>query len=281
MYLLWKSYSAKKIVHIFIQSFGAGLYFYADNINEVLETYHKELGCNEQCLRNNRIAATVTLGLALTALQFIPHLLHDIMGWEENKQSTWYLALDMIITITKIEVLYTAVAIMTQTNEYCGHIDRNLSISFIVICSFLGVFIMISKCFHVRREEIDKKITLSLACVFSVVGFLPYLLADNSQPLDCAFGCDFRAINQTRDEQIRCNEKGVSILKLVLMIISFIIILPVGLSLIRMDRVAELLATTEEPGKELQTLAGTKQVAEILKKTEKVAQILTQERISI
>ena len=55
-----------------IQTLGAILYFYGDNIGYIMQNYSEELGCGDQCILNNQIAAIMSLGLALIILHFFP-----------------------------------------------------------------------------------------------------------------------------------------------------------------------------------------------------------------
>lgn len=59
----------RRVIITVVQTLGAMLYIYGDNIGYVLQNYSEELGCGEQCVTNNRIGAVITLGLALMILQ--------------------------------------------------------------------------------------------------------------------------------------------------------------------------------------------------------------------
>ena len=87
-----------------MQSFGAALFYYGDNINDIMESYGEDLGCKEDCLRNNRIAAIITLGGAFIILQFGPQILVCIRE-NEHQETIWYSALDMIVIITSSKLL--------------------------------------------------------------------------------------------------------------------------------------------------------------------------------
>ena len=214
-----------------LQSVGALLYFYGDNINEAMETYGEDFGCKEQCLINNRIAATISLPLAFIIIQYSPMLFQ----WEEEYQedmTIWYHALRLVVTITKIDVLYTTILITTQTDEFCGHIDVKLSISFTVICILLAASVLGKWCYLLAEE--------GGVCVFACIwmslmgGFTLFILGDNSQPLDCQFGCDFSASNQTLNE-LSCDEIGVAKLKFGLITSSGVLIFITVLVLILKD----------------------------------------------
>ena len=75
-----KSHGSKKIKIIFVlvQIVATLLYFYGDNINFIVRTYGDELGCGDQCVENNRIAAVVTSGLALLMFYVLPPVLKTL-----------------------------------------------------------------------------------------------------------------------------------------------------------------------------------------------------------
>lgn len=221
----------RRIIITAIQTLGAMLYFYGDNIGYIIQTYSRELNCGNQCIINNQIAATVTLGLALIILQFFPVTFTQLdtvikggcsnNAWNE-KISKWNYGLDMITIILKIDIVYTAVAIMTQTDEFCGHIDVVLSGVFIAICMAVGVAFIFIGLFYSLTKIV--KNYASVLAVVSLVLLIPshcmYLLADNQQPLDCGFNCDFLAANQTLNDT-GCNaqiNRGVRLLFILLSI---------------------------------------------------------------
>ena len=232
----------KTIVHTSVQSLGAVLYFYGDNISDITEIYGEELGCGEQCVLNSRIAATTALGGALVTLHFVPQMIQVLVPLKGLKETIWHSAQDMVANITKIDILYTTIAIMAQTDEFCGYIDQRLSLSFITIYSLLGIFLMVSKCFHLilyigdsaLRYKRVKKIALCISCVSLILCLVLYTFADNAQPIDCWYGCDFSAANLTMNE-LDCDQTGVSKLKLGLVVPSFVIFILVEVLLISMD----------------------------------------------
>ena len=187
------------------------LYFYGDNINYILERYGENLGCGDVCVENNRIAAVVTLGLSLILFHITPGVLRKIAKMNDWKytETGWKSALDMLVIIVKIDTVFTVVAIMAQTDEYCNSTDVGLSWSFVVICFFAGLVAMIVygvfSCY--KLDNSDKCKCITLAFFLLLFCFPMYLLADNQQPIDCAFGCDTFAANMTQNE-INCNMRG-------------------------------------------------------------------------
>ena len=225
----------RRIIITVTQTVGAMLYLYGDNIGYIFQNYSEELGCGEQCLINNRIAAVLTLGLALMILHLFPaalkqvdHIIIEGCSVDEwnDKTSAWYHGLDMIATIVKIDILYTTIAITTQTEEFCGHIDKSLSIAFIIFSLIIGLVVIIINGIY-AWVEINDAIPVILSVIsgiFLVPCMVLYLLADNAQPLDCQFGCDTFAANQTMND-ISCRVEANSGWRIGLMIPTFIVVL--------------------------------------------------------
>ena len=243
-----------------VQSLGAVFYYYGDNITDLMET---DCDCNEEndCLRNIRISATITLAVAFVILQFGPQLsqlFHVDVPENEHHKSIWYSALDMVVTTTKIDVLYTTITTLEQTDEICGSIDQ--IISFILICGsiFVGALLLISKCIQLHQtiNEFDKfqfelrcfdkkankkciQVIPGCSCFFLIIGLGLFLFADNSQPLDCVYGCnstipESSCLNETINKS-SCDEIRVSRVKLVLSATSGFIIFLVMIVLVSTD----------------------------------------------
>lgn len=219
--------SLAKIFPALVQSLAAILYFYGDNINYIMQRYGDAIGCGDQCVTNNRIASVVALGVALLILQLVPSVLRKIADWTDD-ESVWYSTLDMIAVILKIDILYTAVVTMTKTDEFCGYIDETLSITFIIICTLVGIFAMVIHCrFSMKKVADQYKIVIVGSCVALAFSFILFLLADNEQPIDCAFDCDTFAANQTVNA-ITCNKRGNDGLRLGFMLVPFIMVFIIG-----------------------------------------------------
>ena len=219
----------RRIIITLIQTLGGMFYFFGDNIEYIMQNYSEELGCGEQCVVNVRIAAVVTLGLALIILQLFPVTFSQLdffikdqcsSDWNDET-SVWNNGMEMITIIVKVDILYTAVAVMTQTNEFCGHIDVALSGSFIAICMVAGIAFMVVNFFYswVKIDE-DSAIRILVPSLFLLMFTLClYLLADNQQPLDCGFNCDTFAANQTLNE-IACDAQTNSGVRFAFMLLS-------------------------------------------------------------
>ena len=201
--------------------FGAVLYFYGDNIGFVFSRYGDVLGCGPQCVENNRIAAILILGCALIYLHLGPPCINkisDLMGIKHESVG-WYSASDMITTILKIDAVFTVVAIMAQTTDFCSTTDKSISLAFLIICILVGIVLMIVYCTSSAIELSDDSDTedwfwfAPFAFVILAISFPMYVLADNAQPLDCAWGCDSFASNLTIND-LTCDNVGNSAIRL-------------------------------------------------------------------
>ena len=226
----------RRIIIAVVQTLGAMFYFYGDNIGYIMQNYSEELGCGDQCVINNRIAATVTLGLALLILQLFPVtfkqldvIINDKYSYWNDETSKWKYGLDMVTVIVKVDIVYTAVAIMTQTDEFCGHIDRALSGTFIALCMAVGVaFMFVNFGYSVTKIDEDSEwFILVPSLILLIPSVCMYLLADNQQPLDCGFNCDTFAANQTLNE-ISCNAQVNSGVRLLFMLLCLGFVAPLG-----------------------------------------------------
>lgn len=210
-----------------MQLFALVLYFYGDNIGYILQRYGEVLGCGDQCVENNRIAAVVLLGSAIIILQIIPPLLKDIAVMVKDvyqyKHGGWYQALDMLALLVRIDSIFTIIAVMTQTTAYCGLTDRSLGWSFFVICCIAGIAgLIISSMYAAYKVDKEHSVrslpamsaTLVLVVILLSISLSLYILADNQQPLDCVWGCDSYTDNTTvavaTGTGIECNMKANS-----------------------------------------------------------------------
>lgn len=135
----------------------------------------------------------------------------------------------MITTFIKLDALYTALAIMTQTSDFCSKND----LSILVISLIVGIALMFGYCIFSRPwcYYDERKWIMPLTFTFLIILFPMYLLADNLQPLDCAFGRDSFAFNQTQGA-IGCDEAGSSILRLCFAMVTFIAVSVLSLILL-------------------------------------------------
>lgn len=183
---------------------------------------------SDACMDGIRITAVITLGLALMFYHLFPTCLQKVAKLSKidlPKTTGWYSASDMTTTILKVDTLFTVVAIMAQTTDFCGVIDRSISIAFLVISVVVGTTLMtVYGVFSYKKIDNRQYAFIApLVCVFLLIAFPLYILADNLQPLDCAFGCDSFASNQTRNS-IGCDEVGNSALRLGFSFAAFLIV---------------------------------------------------------
>ncbi len=197
-----------------IQTLGALLYFYGDNVTYILGQYGPELGCNEDCVTSNRIAASFSLGVALIIFQLVPSLIHKLIKMTKGKSQTdsypnWLAAIDMVTVLVKMDTLFSAVVVMVESPDFCSRSDIATSVSFIIACMIIGIFAEIIYWLYALHSNKDKEIMftgLVTAGLFvMMISFPMYILADNHQPLDCAFGCDSFAANRTINS-MNCNK---------------------------------------------------------------------------
>ena len=224
----------RRAIIVTVQTLGAMLYIYGDNIGYILQNYSEELGCGTQCVINNRIAAVLTLGLALVILHLFPIafrkldvVIHVCFDDWDDKTSPWNTGMDLITLFVKIDILYTTIAIMTQTSEFCSHTDMALSIAFVVLCLVAGIAFMVIDFFYactiIYKHDEDNiglgSCVMIPSCVLLALSLCMYLITDNEQPLDCGFGCDTFAANQTMNE-ISCNVTANSGVRLGFMLVA-------------------------------------------------------------
>ena len=249
LFALFCSYdNPPSLVAWILQLVAIVLYFYGDNIGYITQRYGEALGCGDRCIENNRIAAVVLLGSAIIILHIFPPILKDIAGLvkEDHKydRGGWYYALDMIAILVRIDTVFTIVAIMAQTSNYCSLTDVSLGWSFFVICTIIGIAAIIVSSIYAMYKIDDKgsikNFTAMSGIMITVVIFLSislplYILSDNEQPIDCAWGCDSYADNTTTiittDSGMNCNMKANSGMRLGLMLVTGLLVLLSGILL--------------------------------------------------
>lgn len=187
-----------KISLLLIQSLGALLYFYGDNIVQIVAKYGDELGCGMTCLSYNKVAAMIASGSALLFFIEFPTCFHRIVKLLDYKEKNtgWFSASGMIGTYIKIDALYnTVVVAAADVDDFCNNIDISINTTFLLICILTGIGLMVvnshyaatllKKSEHKQHSWIAYFVFIILALLFPL-----FLLTDNRQPLDCAFRCD-------------------------------------------------------------------------------------------
>ena len=232
-----------------VQAIGVLFYYYGDNINNLLEHYGEELGCGSTCREDNRIAAVIFLGLALVSYQAFPMAMKkcaELSGYADNLNVTgWFTAADMIPVLLKIDALYTVVVTMAQTTEFCGTHDLGISIAFLCILFVVTLIVEITSLIYSCKiaDDSNKLHTVfSVVVIFGLVAvmicFPLYLLADNMQPLDCAFNCDTFASNTTQND-VSCLQRANNGVRIGFTGVTFILILCYSLILCCCNEILE------------------------------------------
>ncbi len=247
-----------------IQLVGGLLYFYGDNMTYILRRYGPELGCDSECVTNNSIASSFALGTALIIFQVIPHILLKFRKIIKGKPikikyPSWVSAIDMITIIIKMDALFSAVVVMVESSEFCSRSDIGTSVSFIVVCTIVGIFAQAIYWLYALRSNKDKSkvfiVMVTIAFITMMFCFPMYVLADNHQPLDCAFGCDFSASNTTIDFNTNCDIVGNAILRFFFVTVTFILIAILSpIFFICQKRNAKVIEIEEHDGIEIDRL---------------------------
>ncbi len=118
---------------------------------------------------------------------------------------TWrLLIINILSTVAKVDAVFTTVVLLAETRDHCGLEDRLVSIIFLGISVVVGWIMMVGYfvCAMVILQKTDEDrqchAIISFFILITAAIFFPaYLLADNEKPLDCVFGCDSFAFNQT------------------------------------------------------------------------------------
>ena len=214
-----------RVFALAVYSLGSMLYYYGDNINDIMQLFGSELGCGERCRLNNRVASTICSGTALLILKKYPGVqvqFHAIVGFQDTAK-VWFSAADMVVLFVIFDSLYnTVVAAAAETGETCGVEDIGVEVCFLVILILLGVlFVTINCLFAIKKspKSLHRLICITYGVV--LVCFPLFLLVNNRQPLDCAFGCHTQGRNATSSVD-GCNSAGASGFRLGIFIFLFV-----------------------------------------------------------
>ncbi len=234
-----------------IQVIGALLYFYGDNITNLLNKYGAQLNCNNTCIARNHAAASFCLGVALLIFQFLPFIgkkfLKVLKRTEKIKPATirktpdWFSVIDMIVILVKLDTLYSAILVMGESSEICATMKIINVTTFLVVCILTGIITQIAYFLYAlttnEYSELLFKVVVGIAFIGLVFCLPLYLLADNQQPFDCAFGCDDFANNITANA-LSCNSTLNSSVRLSFTALSFIFIATLSLVFFACNRKA-------------------------------------------
>ena len=237
------------LVAILAELLASMLYYYGDNINYMTQRYGEELGCGAQCITNNKIAALITLQVSLIVFFVLPLLTRKYLkrkgsgrnhkrGFVNSSETGWYTAVYMIGIILQIDTLYTISIAVTDTLfaitavahdfEFCSNNVIIVSSSLLIIYFLIGAFaiIIIGRYVCLKIDNNDKWYYITGAGMVLIICLPLYMLADNEQPLDCAFGYD-RFANATEVDfnfDFQCTTRGNTGLRLGLMLLILVVV---------------------------------------------------------
>ena len=172
----------------------AALYFFGDNFGYVLPQYADALNCSDVCQRGVEVTRQAALGTAIIIIHSIPVLDRDATygnKYEEEYKSLHY-TLNVIAVLIKIDMIYSIVTAVVQSDADCSTTNEALTYSFFVIATVIGWISIIIQSI-VGKDVLHKDVKIGCTTVFGIILLLislpMFLLSDNRQPLDCGFGC--------------------------------------------------------------------------------------------
>ena len=239
-------------------------YFCGDNLEYAFDNYADGLPCGYRCIKNVRIATLILLGIAIILPYITNLLPEDATAWpkfvdaifeytcpsrclrciqnrlkgakEENlklKNHISYYSLSMFAILVKIDAFFTILSTTFASTDYCSH--RNIILGW----TFFGLFVIVGapaviltgayavyklhekNC--IKKKQVVKW-TMIPAVILLSISLPLYILADNKQPLDCAWGCDSLADNATAIAILRCNTTANASAKLCLMLVTLVLL---------------------------------------------------------
>ena len=164
---------------------------------------------------------------------------------QKDTPSTYY-ALGLFASLVKMDVFFTFSSTELRNTEYCSSRTVILSWTLATLLTLIGIGIIIKGGIGVVKKATKKGnikdtgiMWCSMILIVLLLSFsLPlYIVTDNEQPLDCAFGCDNHAKNTTLSA-LRCKMKANGITRLSLMLLT-LVLLSTSLSLMMCHWCAE------------------------------------------
>lgn len=239
----WKSeeYGWVKIALVIVEICAAVFYFYGENVGFIYTQYGEALGCDEECMEDNRLLEILAIGIALLFYQILPSCVRKIGDYKNLREQNygWYSAADMLAVILKTDALFTVVvSAATQTTDFCSsRTDVQTSVAFFAISILVGVLAMTVFCiittlqFKQNPNSKDWHWIVPFTYLILVVCFPLFVLSDNPQPLDCAWGCDSFIRNVTLNNERNCNIASNAAMRLGFSVVAFLSIVSVLLLL--------------------------------------------------
>ena len=138
------------------------------------------------------------------------------------------LCMDMITVMVKMDTVYSAVVAMANTENFCDRTDTAIAISLITLSVIVGIVAEVA--YWIYAQTTNKTNDRLFTCLTTIGLFVfifcspLYFIADNHQPLDCAFGCDNIAANVTMEKSPSCNHIPKTGVRFMFNTISFIVV---------------------------------------------------------
>jgi len=239
-----------KVILVLSQCIGSILYYIGNNTSYIARVYGEELHCSDTCWRMLTAVAMISLGSSLAYFHLVPPCLHHIAKqyqYEDRHSDTFSLPAMAAVSIKVDALLNTVNLAAEEVGSGCNAFTLILTTAFILVCTALGIGLMVShftcSLVMLKKNYGNLQARAQLVPVSSFVVLLicfpTYLLIDNQQPLDCAFGCGsetFARGNFTDGNPNDCNTTGLSALRLTLSIVTFIGIVFVSFLLLHFNK---------------------------------------------
>ena len=228
-----------RCVSIVLLTIGNILNYYGGNINDYI-TDNED--CNDECVRNNKIARSISLGISTLLFFITPEILQRFpeMGYESFTR--WHhIILDVSAVIIQLNSLYASIDVMID--QTCSQSVRSLSTASLILTFFVGGLYFIFYAIYTwgtmdgpcdadddNCEECTHLSRIITIAVLAMLSSIFYVLEDNTQPLSCEYGCDGTnnmdnmMLNATMNDNItQCNIHGLSGAKLGLSLSSLLL----------------------------------------------------------
>jgi hypothetical protein len=179
------------------------VYYYGANIIPIMDIYGDELKCGETCARNIKFSASVMLAIGLLLFFITPGIIERFKKTGYDGFTRWsHTVLDVSQVIIQLNAIYSEVSIIIDTSESCTSTNQGLSITLIVFTSFVGLIYLGFLYFYTFSTmkppgSDDTKVqvrsfglTFVAIVICAMVSLVLHILAQNTQPIGCAFGCD-------------------------------------------------------------------------------------------
>ena len=169
---------------------GPPLYYYGDNVSKVVDLVGDTFGCSADCQRALRISGVAVLFFFL----LMNILIGRISKSKESKLNSkwWGPVADMIVELLPLHILYSAFLSIARSNmiftstSFCSEGERAV---FAVVCTITFSYAIFSILYSFMKFIEEKpptgyKVIVGVSGIVVFLGFVVYLLLDNSLPLD-------------------------------------------------------------------------------------------------